>query len=164
MDGDTTTSGHSNRLREGIRSIIALKHHRTGLCQHSGMRIDHSLLTVDTWIDRRLLNHGSAVNDGTRLTNTFYIHLRTSDDDLTTTFQVTALIHMTDDDLRSREHDTMLVTNILTIIQTVKDFSLHLLNGLFLLMNLCEILLHAALEVIQNLLPIIKYITHNLSP
>ena len=164
MDGDTTTSGHSNRLREGIRSIIALKHHRTGLCQHSGMRIDHSLLTVDTWIDRRLLNHGSAVNDGTRLTNTFYIHLRTSDDDLTTTFQVTALIHMTDDDLRSREHDTMLVANILTIIQTVEDLCLHLLNSLFLLMNLCEILLHAALEVIQNLLPIIKYITHNLSP
>ena len=71
---------------------------------------------------------------------------------------------MTDDDLGCGKHDAVFVIDILATVHTVEDLGLHLLNGCLLLVNLCEILFHAALEVIQYFLPIIKYIIHNRPP
>ena len=164
MNGDTTRTRNGDRSGESIRRIITLEYHRTGLCQYGGMRINHRLQTVDTGIDRCLLNDGSPADDRAGLTDTLDIHLRASDNHLTTVFQVTAPIHVTDDDLRSREHDAMLIIYILAIVQTLEDIGLHLLNGLFLLVNLSEILLYTILEVTQDLLPIVKYIIHSRSP
>ena len=139
MDAYAALTQNSGLFRESVFGVAALKGDGASLTGDGGIGIDHIFQSVDTRVYRFLLNNRSALSDGTALACAIHIDRIAADDNSSTAFQHTALVHVTDDNLRGRDDDTFVVGNIPAAVQMVEYVGLHLLHGILLLMYLFQV-------------------------
>ena len=94
---------------------------------------------------------GGTGNDVACIADAFECDTVTFDDDVAdaSTEQVTTLVDIADHDLWSRDDNAFVVAVIEAVVKPVEDVCLDLLNLGLLLMNLLQILLNAALKILQ---------------
>ena len=162
MNLNTAIANRRRRKGEGILRIAAVKHDAAGLCNYLRDVANNILHTIYAWVDGRLTDARSPRDHVTRIADAFEGNAVAFDNHLadTATKQVAILIDIANHDLRRRQDDTVIIAVIVSLIKPVEDIRLDLLHLRLLLMDLFQILLHAALEFLKQLFPIIKYISH----
>ena len=119
------------------------------------------LAAVSAGIFGNLTDAGCPEIQTSTLTGSFDSYLSTTYDDLRTSGKEgTTAIHITDDDLRCRQHQPLGITHIAAFLQLCHHVEFHLLHLSLALADLRQVFLYTALEVGEFFLPILEYIVH----
>ena len=163
MDGHTTTTCQPWILREHIGGIATVEHNITSLRYDLRGVAYHILLAIDAGIDSHLSDDRCTTDHTSHRAHTFDIHFTTTDNHLTYTaaLKCSGPVNITDDNLRSRDDNAIAVMIEQAVTKAVIQSFLDLLNLRFLLLDFSQILIDTLLKLVQQVFPIVKYITHD---
>ena len=125
----------------------------------------HILQSIRTWIDGYLCDVGGTALHIASHTRALQVHRVTTNGDGGTALrpQHTRTVDIADDNFRRREHNTMVVMDILPLSQTSEYLMLNLLDLRFLSADLIKIFLYTIFEILEYRFPIRKCRIHILN-
>ena len=148
VDAYTATSGGEGGREEGTGRLVALDDDVAGLTDHFRMVVDHVLVAVDTRVFCNLTDASGSHLQLSALTGCLHTHVGTSHHDGRTTGEEGPVaVYVADDDLRCREHQSVIVAHVTASLSLDLHLKLHLLDLGLTLPDFVQVFLNAVGKV-----------------